>query len=155
MKNAQGRIDTLIDLMVDTFQDHIAERGWVVMPPAEREHFEWLIKMSNLNNARQEKTGKQPGPQAKEVPEMTDAALVAELKSQRDPDLFPRRGPRNGKRENVSTPLKDVPDVVTCAIHDGVVCVRNPSFPEDTPLCPDCLKAPEATEAFVSLKSLL
>ena len=162
MKSAQAKIEMLLDLLVVRCEAGIGSLGtarWST-PDDLREELEWLIKMSNLNNRRQEKVGKEPGPQAAVITEMTDEDLVAQLKAGRDPDLFPRRGPRNGKRENVSTPLKDIPDVVTCAVHEGVVCVQvatqvGGGVVELSLVCPDCAAKPEnVPPSFVSLKAL-
>ncbi len=149
MKNAQAKIDALLEALVERASAAIGSVGvgtWAV-PQDFREELEWLIRMSNLNNVRQEKVGREPGPQSKLADELTNEDLVAQLKKGRDPDQFPRRGPRNGKRENVSTPLKDIPDVVTCAVHVGVVCRGDP------PVCPDCAAIPIGH--FVSIKALL
>lgn len=159
MKNAQAKIDALIDCLVERCIAGIGSLGaasWIT--PAElKGELEWLIKMSNMNNVRQEKVGKEPGPQAKVASEITNAELVSQLIAGRDPDQFPRRGPRKGKRENVSTPLKDIPDVVTCAVHEGVVCLpsgeKGPGAVEFR--CPDCAKEVETAGQFLSLKALL
>lgn len=148
MKNAQAKIDALLDVMVVRLEAGVGSLGtasWIT-PDEIRGELEWLIRMSNLNNQRQEKVGKTPGTQAAVALEMTNEDLVSQLKKGRDPDLFPRRGPRNGKRENVSKPLP--PDVVTCAVHEGVVCRGTP------PVCPDCVKD-TPNETFLSLKALL
>ncbi len=147
MKNAQAKIDALLDVMVVRLEAGVGSLGtatWTT-PEAIRSELEWLIRMSNLNNAKQEKVGRQPGPQAKEAADVTNADLVAQLKAGRDPDLFPRRGPRKGKRENAGKP-----EIVWCAVHDAIQCVGTP------PVCPECAKKPEnVPPTFVTLKALL
>lgn len=155
MKNAQAKIDALLEALTERASAAIGSLGaakWGT-PPDLRDELEWLIKMSNLNNARVEKTGRVPGPQSKEAVEMTDADLVAQLKGGRTEDPFPRRGPR-GKRENVSKPIPPAyGDVTTCAVHLGVVCVPSKSKPGFL-VCPDCAQE-DVPEAMVSLKALL
>lgn len=144
MKNAQAKIDALLDVLVEQLQDEIAASG--ALPTDEHlGRIKRLIELSNLNNVKQAKEGREPGPQSK-VPEISNEQLMKELKETRKPsENFPRRGPRNGKRENVAPP---VPEPVQCAIHDGVFCVDN--------ICPECAKRPEkALEGIVSLKDLL
>ena len=156
MKNAQAKIDALLEVLIERTHDELVAIGKVTVVPEAREQIEWLIKMSNLNTQRQEKVGKLPGPQAKaSEEEISNKDLVAQLKAGRDPDNFPRRGPRRGKRESVSTPIEQVPDVVTCAVHEGVVCVTSTVDGFVGTRCPECAKEPEAAAGFVSLKALL
>ncbi len=152
MKNAQAKIDTLLDTLVDNLQDRIAEAG--VASEAHFVELERLTNLSNLNNKRKEVIEK-PSPQGKAVT-MSDEDLVKDLKAARDPDQFPRRGPRKGKRENAGKPLP--PEPPFCAIHTGVICVVGKIY--DGPdtfhfgeVCPECAKEPP--KEFVSLKALL
>lgn len=159
MKNAQAKIDTLLDILVERLQDEIAagvrdgvlfDNPAVAGPPTEKQlaELERLITLSNLNNKRKEVVEK-VSPQGKTTT-MSDEQLVAELKATRDPDLFPRRGPRKGKRENAGKPLP--PEPPFCAIHTGVICVTYPNDPTIS-YCPECNKEPVAE--MVSLKALL
>lgn len=96
MKNAIIKIDALIVMLVEELETRIAQAG----TPTE-EHIlelERLISLTRVGAAKPVMPPKQG-----KVPEMSDQELVDELKKTRPPDLFPRRGPPNGKRENVST----------------------------------------------------
>ncbi len=158
MRNAQAKIDTLLDLLVDRLQDEIAtgvrdgeihENPLLAGPPTEKQlaELERLIVLSNLNNKKKELVEK-VSPQG-QGSTMTNEELVASLKATRDPDLFPRRGPRKGKRENPSVPYIRP----TCAIHTSTPCVAHPDDPLSI-VCPECVKE-VPPDGFVSLKALL
>ncbi len=154
MKTAQAKIEVLLDILIERLQDIMASHDiW----PEEKCFVELkrLIEFSNLNNQRSEKVGKVPGPGSQsKVPASSDEELIAELKAKRPKDLFPRRGPPNGKRPSVA-PLPEKPEPRFCDIHTGVICVENP---DDTSksmwICPECVKE-SPPETFVSLKALL
>ncbi len=152
MKTAQAKIEVLLDVLIERLQDVMtAEPAW---PPEQQfAELKRLIELSNLNNLKTEKVGKPAGPQSK-VTAASDEELIAELKSKRPKDLFPRRGPPNGKRPSVA-PLPEKPEPRFCDIHTGVICVENP---DDTSksmwICPECVKE-SPPETFVSLKALL
>lgn len=151
MKNAQAKIDALLDVLVEQLHDEMVAIGaTAAIPEAMFARLKELILLSNLNNAKQAKEGKEPGAQSK-VPDISNEQLMEDLKKTRAPsDNFPRRGPRNGKREPVAPP---VPEPVQCAIHDGVFC--QPVSDGGPPVCPECAKKPEkALEGLVSLKEL-
>lgn len=106
MKNAQAKIDALLEALIARASAAIGTldtKSWAT-PPEWREEVEWLIKMSNLNQAQLARTGRPPGPSSKVAEETTDADLLKELLKGRDPDQFPRRGPRNGRRESAGGP---------------------------------------------------
>lgn len=106
MRNAQAKIDALLEALVARAEAAIGTSpGWAV-PEGWREEVEWLIKMSNLNMAQLARTGRPPGPASKLDAEMSDKDLLKELMQTRDPENFPRRGPRNGKREPVAAEPK-------------------------------------------------
>lgn len=155
MKNAQAKIDALLDALVEMLHDEIVAFAAPIsaMTPEVFDgligRLRKLIELSNLNNVKQAKEGREPGPQSK-VPEISNEQLMKELKETRKPsENFPRSGPRNGKRENVAPPEP----IVTCAVHEGVICTPGAG---GLAVCPDCAKAPEARPAeFVSLKALL
>jgi hypothetical protein len=144
VKNAQAKIDALLEALVDQLQDEIAASASPTV-----EHFDrlkTLITLSNLNNARQAKVGKLAGPESQsKAPDLSDADLVEALKSARPKDLFPRRGPPNGKRESVSTPAP-----VFCAVHPEEECAQDPDG--RPPVCPRCLA--DSEPVMLSLKDL-
>ncbi len=157
MKKSQAKIEILLDLLIGDLQDRCAtdDPNNEVIRDKRLIELKRLIDLSQLNERKREKN-EQVTEQSKVI-EVSDEELVEELKAKRDPDLFPRRGPRRGKREAVAPPPGiagiDSPDgLTTCAIHAGVVCV---SIADGVPpVCPDCSKE-TPLEGFTSLKSLI
>lgn len=143
MKNASAKIDVLLSLLIERLQGEIADQGHGPTS-AQLDELGRIVELKNKNNQRVAKSGKPPGPQSA-LPEESSEKLVEDLKKMRPPDLFPRRGPRNGKRESVSTPE---PVDLFCAVHPEVVNV----VLNGQKVCPECRQDALMAPPIIDLK---